>query len=129
MYKFSFLLPTRGRPELVKRFFQSILDTAHCIEEIEVILCLDDDDLESQNISNERFSIKKVVLPKGSNMGTLNRACFEASSGRYVMLINDDVIIRTKGWDKMISAVYSACLDDIALIHDSSRFLMCDTLG
>ncbi len=117
MYKFSFLLPTRGRPELVKRFFESILDTAHCIEEIEVILCLDDDDLESQNISNERFSIKKVVLPKGSNMGTLNRACFEASSGRYVMLINDDVIIRTKGWDKMISAVYSAYPDDIALIH------------
>jgi len=117
MYKFSFLLPTRGRPELVKRFFQSILDTAHCIEEIEVILCLDDDDLESQNISNERFSIKKVVLPKGSNMGALNRACFDASSGRYVMLINDDVIIRTKGWDKMISAVYSAYIDDIALIH------------
>ncbi|MEW6376599.1 MAG: glycosyltransferase family A protein [Thermodesulfobacteriota bacterium] len=117
MYKFSFLLPTRDRPELVNRFFQSILDTAYCIEEIEVILCLDDDDLESQNISNERLFIKKVVLPRGSNMGALNRACFEASSGRYVMLINDDVIIRTKGWDKMISVVYSAFPDDIALIH------------
>jgi hypothetical protein len=102
---------------LAKRFFQSILDTAHCIEEIEVILCLDDDDLESQNISNERFSIKKVVLPKGSNMGTLNRACFEASSGRYVMLINDDVIIRTKGWDKVIASVFATFYDDIALIH------------
>ncbi|MBM4348293.1 MAG: glycosyltransferase family 2 protein [Deltaproteobacteria bacterium] len=117
MYKFSFLIPTRGRPQLVKRFFESILDTAYFIEEIEVILCLDDDDWESQNISDERLSIKKVVFPKGSNMGSLNRACFEASSGRYLILINDDVIIRTKGWDKTISAVYSTYSDDIALIH------------
>lgn len=117
MYKFSFLLPTRGRPELVKRFFQSILDTAHCIEEIEVILCLDDDDLESQIISNEKLPIRKVVLPRGSNMGSLNRACFETSSGRYVMLINDDVIIRTKDWDKIIATVFSNYQDDIAVIH------------
>lgn len=95
MYKFSFLLPTRGRPELVNRFFQSILDTGQCIEEIEVILCLDDDDLESQNIFNEKLPIKKVVLPRGSSMGVLNRACFEASSGRYVMLINS-VIVKTR---------------------------------
>ena len=117
MYRFSFLLPTRGRPGLVQRFFQSIFDTAHCIEEIEVILCLDDDDLKSQDISDERLSIKKVVFPRGSSMGVLSKACFEASSGRYVILINDDVIIRTKNWDKMISTVFSAFQDDIALIH------------
>ncbi len=117
MFQFSFLLPTRSRPGLVKRFFQSIVNTAHCLDEIEVILCLDDDDLESQTILSENLSVKKVVLPRGSNMGSLNRACFEASSGRYLILINDDVIIRTKGWDKIILAVYAAFPDDIALIH------------
>jgi len=117
MFQFSFLLPTRGRPGLVNRFFQSILNTAHSIGDIEIVLCLDDDDLESQNISNEKLSIKKVILPKGSTMGSLDRACFEASSGRYVILINDDVIIRTKDWDKVISKVFSAFQDDIALIH------------
>ena len=117
MYKFSFLLPTRERPALVKRFFQSVLDTVHDIEEIEVILCLDNDDLESQEISDKNLSIKKVILPKGSTMGSLNRACFEASSGRYVILINDDVMIRSKNWDRMIYNVFSAFQDDIALIH------------
>ena len=101
----------------MKRFFQSVLDTAHCIEEIEVILCLDDDDLESQEISDKNLSIKKVILPKGSTMGYLNRSCFEASSGRYVILINDDVMIRSKNWDQMIYDVFSAFQDDIALIH------------
>jgi len=117
MFQFSFLLPTRGRPNLVKRFFQSIIDTAHSIEDIEIILCLDDDDLESQNISNEALSIRKVVLPRGSTMGSLNRSCFEASSGRYVVLINDDVMIQTRHWDRIISELFSACQDDIALIH------------
>ncbi len=72
MFQFSFLLPTRGRPKLVERFFQGIIDTAHSIERIEIILCLDDDDLESQNISSEALSIRKVVLPRGPTMGSLN---------------------------------------------------------
>jgi glycosyltransferase involved in cell wall biosynthesis len=117
MFQFSLLLPTRGRPKLVDRFFQSILDTASCIEDIEIVLCLDEDDLESQHIFSEKLSIRKVILPKGSNMGILNRVCFEASSGRYVMLINDDVIIRTKVWDKIITTLFSSFQDDVALIH------------
>ena len=117
MLKFSFLLPTRGRPELVNRFFQSILDTVSCIETIEIVLCLDDDDIASQGITHDQLHIKKVVLPRGATMGLLNRACFDASSGRYVMLINDDVIIRTKNWDQIITDVFSAFKDDIALIH------------
>jgi len=102
---------------LVKRFFQSILDTVSCIETIEIVLCLDDDDIASQGITHDQLHIKKVVLPRGATMGLLNRACFDASSGQYVIGINDDVIIRTKGWDKIISDVYSTYPDDIALIH------------
>jgi hypothetical protein len=98
MFQFSFLLPTRGHPHLVERCFRSIIDTADSIERIEVILCFDEDDLESQTISGGPLSVTKIVLPRGSTMGSLSRCCFEASSGRYVILINDDVIIRTKPW-------------------------------
>lgn len=115
--QFSFLLPTRDRPDLVARFFQSIVDTTECLEDLEIVLCVDDDDLASQNISHDRLNIKKVVIPKGATMGTLNRAAFEASCGRYVMLINDDVILRTKNWDRMVAAAFSSFQDDIGLIH------------
>jgi hypothetical protein len=117
MFQFSFLLPTRDRPHLVERFFQSIIDTADSIERIEVILCLDEDDLESQNISGGPLSVREIVLPRGSTMGSLSRCCFGASSGRYVILINDDVIIRTKHWDGIVSKALSVYQDDIALIH------------
>lgn len=115
--KFSFLLPTRGRPELVKRFFQSIVDTTENLDELEIILCVDDDDIESQKISDDRLFIKKLVVPRGTTMGVLNRTCYEASTGRYVMGVNDDLILRTKGWDRIIADIFASFKDDIALIH------------
>ena len=95
----SLLLPTRGKPNLAGRFLRSLHETAHHPEEIEVVLGVDDDDPQSHSISHDGLASKMLILPAGLTMGALNRACFEASTGRYVMLINDDVIVRTPGWD------------------------------
>lgn len=116
-FSFSFLMPTRGRPHLVSRFLQSVLETTTDPSRIEVVIAVDDDDLESQNIVENRLAFRKIVVPAGTTMGNLNRACFDASSGRYVMLINDDVVLRTKGWDAVIKAIYARYSDDVALVH------------
>ena len=116
-FSFSFLLPTRGRPELVKRFLQSVLDTTSDPARIEVVLAVDDDDLASQQITEERLRFKRVVIAAGSTMGNLNRACFDASSGRFVMLINDDVVLRTKDWDVTVASVFARYADEIVLVH------------
>lgn len=102
---------------MVQRLFQSIVDTTSSLGSLEIILGIDDDDTESQQITHNLLNIKKIVVPKGMAMGALNRACFDASSGRYVMLINDDVILRTKNWDKIIASVFAQYKDDVALIH------------
>ncbi|WP_330483809.1 glycosyltransferase [Tumidithrix elongata] len=117
MTTFSLLLPTCDRVELVYRFFQSLVDTTENLKEIEIILAIDEDDLASQDIIHNELQLKKVILPKGSTMGNLNRACFEASCGRYVMLVNDDIIVRTKGWDRAIADVLTRFEDDVVLIH------------
>ena len=114
---FSFLLPTRNRAELVKRFLASVLDTTARPDQVEVILAIDDDDPESRQITHESLRVKTVVVPSGATMGNLNRACFDASSGRYVMLINDDVILRTMNWDLIVAAAFARYEDDIGLIH------------
>jgi len=93
------------------------MDTTARPDEAEIVLAVDDDDLESQKIKHDKLALKKVTLPKGSTMGTLNTACFEASSGRYVMLINDDVILRTRNWDLAVAVAFARYEDDIALIH------------
>ncbi len=115
--EFSFLLPTRERPDLVRRFCQSVLETAADPENIEIVLAVDEDDAVSQNITQDRLSTTKIIMRKGLTMGSLNRACYDASKGRYVMLINDDVILRTKNWDKIIISAIARFEDDIALIH------------
>ncbi|MGA2256524.1 MAG: glycosyltransferase, partial [Thermoguttaceae bacterium] len=75
------------------------------------------DDRASHSITHEGLAVKTLILPPGQTMGTLNRACLKASTGRYVVLINDDVIVRTPGWDTTIYRTFAGFGDDIALIH------------
>ena len=117
MSLFSLLIPTRQRVDLINRLFQSIVNTTASTENLEIILGIDNDDNGSKAISHDVLQIKKVILPAGATMGALNRACFDASSGRYVMLMNDDVILRTKNWDKILYSTASLYKDDIVLIH------------
>ena len=44
-------------------------------------------------------------------------AGYEACSGRYVMLLNDDVIVRTPGWDDRVRACFQDFPDELVLIH------------
>jgi glycosyltransferase involved in cell wall biosynthesis len=80
-------------------------------------MAVDDDDLPSQVIQDERLNIKKVVLKRGATMGQLNQACFDTSNGRFVIIANDDIILRTPAWDERVSAVFALYPDDIALVH------------
>ena len=102
---------------MVRRFLESVAATALVPAALEVVLCLDEDDEASQSIRFSALSLKKVVVPPGLSMGRLNRACFEASSGRHVMLVNDDIIVRTKNWDRAVADVFRSVQDDIALVH------------
>jgi len=117
MIEFSLLLPTRGRAAHVEQFVRSVVETAACLEQIEVVLCVDADDPASHNIQCPPLAIKTVVVPPGLSMGLLNEACFQASSGRYVMLMNDDVVVRSRGWDTTISSVCRGYEDNILLVH------------
>jgi hypothetical protein len=115
--RFSFLLPTRGRPEGVRQFLTSLVETTEELDQVEVILGVDDDDPVSQQIVDDRVRLKIVVFRHGLTMGAMNRACFEASCGRYVFLMNDDVVSCTKAWDRRVREAFEAFGDDIALVH------------
>jgi hypothetical protein len=45
---FSFLLPTRERPDLVSRFFDSIVENTSDLKNLEIVMAIDDDDALSQ---------------------------------------------------------------------------------
>lgn len=114
---FSFLLPTRKRTAGLYRFLQSVIETTHQVDDVEVALCVDEDDLESQNVVFQNLSIKTAIVPPGATLGELLTNSFNISTGRFVMFMNDDVVIRTRNWDRGIYSAFSSFGDDIGLVY------------
>jgi len=103
----SLLLPSRGRPAQLQRLFDSIVATTANIEKLEIILYIDEDDLPTEKVSHPSLSLIKLVKRPGERMGRMNQLCYEASQGRYVMLMNDDVVFRTPRWDERVVEVFT----------------------
>jgi glycosyltransferase involved in cell wall biosynthesis len=119
--RISLLLPTRGRPDLVKRFLQSVVVQSTRPDLIEVILCVDEDDIESQGIVLEGFALKLVIGPR-QTMGAYNTICLEHASGDITIAANDDIVIRTKGWDEKVRDLDARYPDGIYLGYGNDLF-------
>jgi len=113
----SLIVPTRGRPAPLRRFLDSVASTARRPERIEVVLVVDDDDPVSLAVCHRRLNIRHVVGPAGRTMGALNAAGYAASAGDFVMLLNDDVVVRTRGWDDTVLGCFERFPDRLALVH------------
>lgn len=110
--KISLLVPSRGRPEMLKRMYDSAMDTASNPDEVEVVTYIDNDDdsyneLEARNLVKVRG--ERIVLSQMWN------ECQTMAIGYYYGHMGDDVIFRTKGWDEQI--IYSFPEDKIAFVH------------
>jgi hypothetical protein len=117
----SFLLPTRGRSSLVKRLFRSIAETTSHLEQVEVVLYVDEDDTSSHELDSKDFRVVRIVGP-ALTMGGYNSACFEKAQGDVVILANDDMVIRSSGWDERICAMHEEFDDHIYLGYANDLF-------
>jgi hypothetical protein len=117
----SLIVPTRQRTAQLGRLLHSLATTAHDPARIEVVLVIDADDRESLVFRFDRLAVRRAVVPPGLTMGELNRSGYEASSGRYVMLLNDDVVARTRRWDRTVRTCLSRFPDGIVLVHTNDN--------
>ena len=100
---FSLILPSRGRPEYLKFTIDNIVSTAKNIEKVEIRLGIDKDD-------NSTISMAKKLQNKYDNiyihifkerkysvyyLNSLSKFCI----GKYIMIVNDDCLFKTEGWD------------------------------
>jgi GT2 family glycosyltransferase/ubiquinone/menaquinone biosynthesis C-methylase UbiE len=118
---FSIIVPTRNRPDGLRRLLDSIGATTMHPGSLEVILVIDADDTKTIGFVHEGVSLKRVVVQPGLNMGALNMAGYEVATGDYLMLLNDDVIVRTRGWDEKILAAFKTFADGIVLVHVNDK--------
>lgn len=114
---FSLIVPTRGRPARLRHLLDSVAATAARPGRIEVVLVADADDPESHGVCRPELTVRCVVGPPGRTMGALNAAGYEAARGEYVMLLNDDVVSRTRGWDETVLRCFRRFPDPVALVH------------
>jgi len=115
------LLPTRARPELLKRLLANLLEMTYNLDSLEVIIYVDDDDVTSLDISNNNIKTQLIVGPKLS-MGGYNTFCLNKSIGDIIVLINDDLVINTPGWDEHIRKIDAEFTDGIYLVYANDLY-------
>lgn len=95
----SLLLPTRQRPEQLKRFYDSAMETSDNPNRLEVVAYVDNDDNSYDGIKLSRLKIvrgERVILSEMWNR------CYENAKGDIFGHMGDDIIFRTKGWDTAV---------------------------
>ncbi len=114
MIDFSILIPTRGRPALLRRCLESIRDTASNPGGVEILLYVDEDDFLTRAFSFPGLKILKCAGPRAT-LGEMPRVLEKSASGRNLFLFNDDARILTAGWDEKMLRVLAPWPDGAAL--------------
>lgn len=111
--KISIILPTRKRTELLIKSISSLLTTASDTSNIEILIAYDNDDDESQYFFNNIWSefiaqcnaTTRVFETERFGYLHLNKyvnLLGEKASGNWIMFWNDDALMLTDNWDKLI---------------------------
>jgi glycosyltransferase involved in cell wall biosynthesis len=111
--KVSIILPTRNRPENLRRLYQSIKDTACVLPEI--VVYIDNDDMVSVPVAQE-LGIKYIQGVRRPLPQCYNEAAALAT-GDVLMFAGDDVIFRTKGWDDLVLSEFAKYDDKILFVY------------
>ncbi len=85
-------------------------------ENLEFILFVDDDDLESA-ITAKQIGAKIVIGPRNIIHSARWDKCLPHAAGELLFHANDDIVFRTKGWDKMLEDWFSTSTDKIWMVH------------
>src|SRR6516165_2813731 len=113
----SLVVPTRQRTGKLRALLESLKSNTKNERQMQVILVVDADDAESLEFRFSSLAMKRVVVQPGRTIGELNRAGAEAADGAFLMLLNDDVIVRTRGWDRQVLSACRRFEDGIVLVH------------
>lgn len=126
--KISIQLPTRKRPKDVIEIIHSLINNVSDINNIEILLKIDDDDVESADIIKSEFVnhigslVKIIISPRLGgylDLPTHHYSLSEISDGEWLFLFNDDLRLLTKDFDLVVKEY-----------HNQVKFLHCgDVVG
>ena len=100
--KVSVLVPSRKRPERLRKMLESFKQTND--GSAELVFRVDDDDLETAIIAASEHNVV-VVGPRMqgySSMSLFMNEAFAAARGDVLMCGNDDMVFKTPGWPALV---------------------------
>ena len=110
--KFTIIITTRERPQLLQDCIDSIRDTAYDKSSVETIVMSDKDDEKTNGIMSQIVGVWKKDYPNVTweardrsswmHKDYINYAIFKYGTGKYVISVNDDTAFVTKDWDKVL---------------------------
>lgn len=108
----SLLIPTRKRPDNLRRLIDSLRETSSFMPDICCYVDSDDDSYSPLDFPEVRFvGGERMVFS-----GMWNR-CAQIATGDILMMAADDMAFRTCYWDGMIERAFEECPDKILMVH------------
>ena len=123
MIEFSLFLNSRGRPKELLSLLDSIYNTCHDITQIEILINLDLDDIESQEALLKDYTVKQSLFSKiflierPTNLHKAMNELVKRAKGNYLFVLNDDVVFLTDNWDKIILDETQSIKNEVYYIH------------
>jgi len=111
-------IPSRGRPKLARRMYDSAIAQSNSRKNLEFLFYLNEDDPslpEYLNLLNNLPQVKIQVGPHQSTSFSWNRLATKAMFD-IICLMGDDVQIETKDWDRKIYEQFSKYDDKILMV-------------
>jgi len=108
----SVLCPSRGRPESLRASAGSLLELAADMSSVEILVGMDPDDELTVNSGlwatpawPENAIVRPWAAPERFGYAQLHRyynALADQARGDWLLLWNDDAVMKTQGWDEVI---------------------------
>lgn len=109
MYQLSILIPSKY-PEKLARLLANLRDTMARFDETEIVICEDGTEPTTRN----KNYVRCYSAPSKYRSTFHEKPALE-STGRFLMMANDDIEFKTPNWDLMIP--YDKFGDDYVLFH------------
>ena len=125
----SLLVPTRNRPDNLRRLHKSIKESVDDLQDIEICFCVDEDDDVSLPIITEiaqDITTQCIQGEPAPNVRVpiwfLENSLQKQATGPIFMFSSDDIMYRTKGWDTIVKKKFDQFEDKIALVYGPDGF-------
>jgi hypothetical protein len=94
------ICPSRGRPDRIKTMLDSYISTKS--DFTDMYIYLDNDDPELSKYDFKEYDVKVEIGERQHLVPIYNHAWKVNNDYSYYFVANDDLVFRTKNWDKML---------------------------